>query len=975
MSIQHSKFTTIRSEHIPERNATATLLEHNKTGAKVLKIDNEDNNKVFSVTLRTPVDNDYGIPHILEHSVLAGSKNFKLKEPFADLIKSSLATFINAFTYPDKTVYPVASTNQQDLLNLSRVYLDAVFNPNLTESTLMREGWHYEVDPETDKLIYKGVVYNEMWGSYANPYGEIFDESMSAVFPDTTYNNRSGGNPQVIPELTYDEIRDFHAKYYHPSNSMAILYGNDTSNDLLDLLDEYYSEYDKQEVDSTIHPQPMKDTPQHVTRGIMNYSDEKKGTTLLSHVFSHSSDQDDIFKRHLEAYYLLGTSGSPLYKALMESELGEEVFIGSPDLGNGEFDPLVQNWTLFGLKNVDVDKFDDVHTIIQDVLKETIANVDADNLRSSLNTLEFNLKEDDTGRTPQGLSLIGRILGTWLYDGDPFEALKYSDQINEIKSYLENVDEFKQNIQKYWLDYPHQVRVDLTPDPSMKEEWKTKPVKQLEAKQNSLSPEELDAIKSTQDALIKEQEAPDTEENLATLPVLKISDISNENEVIPKEITSIENSTVLYHNQPTQDLIYLDLFCDMNHIPNRLIPYLPMFTEMLFETGTTQKTHSELQFALGMYTGGVSISPSSHFTLSGQLVIGMNIQIRSLPEYADEAVKLCLEIMYDANISDTKKLKQLLIESKSNYQNALNSNGMGFVIGDLSAELGGDGNVSEQLGGISQYKHILKMIDDVETDPELVVSAFKELQQIAFGGEVTSSITTTQSSRTKGEESLATILKGIQPVDVSQFPVDDRGARNAGDAKAYSTVTQVNFTGMGFKLSPYGYIPHGSMNVINSYLRMGYLWEKVRLIGGAYGNRNMYDNLSDEYYLCSYRDPNIVSTLDTYKAIGQHLQNMDLSQAELDKLKIGTIGSYDSHLLPHQKGGVSLSRHLLGVTDQYRQIKRKEILSTTLLHFKETGTYFEAAAKDPIVRIVGNADQIKEAGQSIEGLNVEELLK
>ena len=976
IAVEHHGFDLKHTEFIEEYQTHACLYEHVKTGAKVLTLDNDDNNKVFTISFRTPVENSYGIPHILEHSVLAGSKNYPLKEPFADLIKSSLATFINAYTFPDKTIYPVATANTQDLYNLATVYLDAVFNPLLTDSILLREGWHHEIDPETGKLIYKGVVYNEMWGSYSNPYGEIFDEAASSVFPDTTYQHRSGGNPQVIPDLTPDMIREFHQKYYHPSNSFSFFYGNDHSSKRFELLDKYFSKYERAEIDSTIHTQPLDKIPYEATRKIMNYDDVNKGTTLRAFVFGDSKDTSDVFKRHIEAYYLFGTAGSPVYKALTDAKLGDEFYVGSPNMSSPDFDPLAQKWAVFGLKNVPLDQFTPVQNLIESSIREAAENINIQNLQASLSTTEFNLREFDTGSYPQGLSLIEQILGTWLYDGNPFEALRYENKLNEIKEYLNNPNEFKENLFKYWVDYKHQTRIYLVPDEEMKKNWSEAPKAKLAKVQESLSEEEVNEIKKVQAELQAEQEAPEKPENKNLLPTLQLSDIPTNNQLIGREIFMISDCLALFHEQNTQNIVYLIIKNEIDHINPDFIPYIPLFINTLFESDSKSRSMQDIQFDLGTYTGGFSITTEPGTTLSGERKFFLNINLRCLPEHSVQAANVVNEIIFDTKLNDKKVLSKILTESVSSYKDAIATNGMSFGSMIAKSHLSPVSYLANMLEGVPQYEFLKDLAENLDSKFDEIINVFEELRTTLFVRNNTAvNITTTISSRPEAESAAHLILKKLpKKVTNSSSIFESIKPKAQKSIQGFTSPSEVNFVTVCHRLRRFGYKHTEAMRVINNYLRMDVHWEAIRLVGGAYGTSNRYSFLEDIMTFSSYRDPNISKTIQTYLNTGEKLIKADLSKDDLNKMIIGAVSSFDNHLLPYQKGVASFNWHVYGISDEYRQKKREEILSTTIEDFHKLGKAMIQGAEHSTITVFGSKTNLEEAAKEIENLKINTLL-
>ena len=961
MSYKDYNFKKIRNEIIAERNIDATLYEHVPTGARLMTLDNDDDNKVFALSFRTPVFNNYGLPHILEHSVFQGSEKYPLNDPFGHIIKSSLYTYLNASTYPDKTLYPVASTNTKDFFNLAGIYCDAALCPLLRDEDLDREGWHYEIDPDTNKLIYKGVVYNEMWGAMANVYREIFDKASAAIFPDTTYFYNSGGNPHEIPSITHDIIRQFHKDYYHPTNCYAFFYGNDRSDERFRLLDEYFNKFDKKTIDSRIRTQSLESLPDKVSLPLINYSDETKGVTLSSYVFGDTGNMEDLYDRYIEAYYLLGTTGSPLYKALQDSELGDEVFIASPQMGYPGFDEIAQKWALFGLKNVSINDMDAVHDLIRNTILQTIGTFDPRNLESSLSTIEFNLKEYDTGSTPPGLSMIDEIMTYWLYDGDPFEALRYEQRLASIKRYMDDSELFLKNLKTYWLDYHHQTRIDFVPDNQAKENWKQKPLDTLKQIQDSLSNDQIDAIKNKQIELQQQQEKAEDPDIVDLLPSLAISDLEKENEYIPREIITKKGTEIVYHDQQTNGIIYCSVYISIDHLDDKELAHLPLLCQMLFESGTSKRSLSELQFDIGTYTGGLSVNPTTTTTLDGKVLSNLKISLRCLPQYATICVELIEDILFHANLNNRAVLKQLISQNKSSYYDSITGNSFGYALSSIEKSLTPEGALSDIISGLDQFEFISSLKESDNEVLDGLSNRLISLRNIAFTQtQIKINVTTDKDSKGVAMNLVDGVVASIPQPVTNPHPIV-RTHTLSYDNIAMTIPGKVNFAGVGFLMDKGAYTHTGSMAAVTKYLMRDFLWQKIRLIGGAYHTHNSYDNATGLFALCSYRDPNISKTLSTYLTIGEHLKNMNISKDQVDRLIIGSIKGFNTgHLLPHQKGGVSFGRYLNGVSDEYLQTRRSELLATNSKDFKRIGESISTSILQNSQRIIGNKDQINE---------------
>lgn len=959
MNYSAYNFRLKKTEFIEEIDSTVHSLVHS-TGAQLLLIENEDKENVFSIAFRTPIQNSYGIPHILEHSALQGSKKYPLKDAFGELIKSSPATFINAFTFPDKTMFPIATTNTQDLYNCMELYLDMVFFPLLTENTLKREGWHYEFDEETKKIIYKGVVYNEMWGAYANANSEIIDKTFMSLFCDTIYKYDSGGNPLEIPHLKYDEILKFHKKYYHPSNSFSCLYGSDRSEKRLHILDTYFSQFEATKIESQIKIQPLETIPKNITKPLVNYTDIDRGTTLRSFVFSPTATLDDTFDRYLEGYYLFGTSGSPLYLALMESGLGDEVFSTGLDAGSPQFDHFAQKWVAIGLKNTSINSFDTVQNLITKTIMDACQNINTDNLLSSLNSIEFSLREGENDGSPKGLNLFVSIMRSWLYEADEFDSIRWKSRLASIQKYKENPETFAHNIKTYWLEYPYQTRIDLVPNEEAKTSWHQKPIDELASYQSSLNHDQIEQIKAEQKELTDEQLSIESEEIKSLIPIITLDQIDKYNEIIPQEITTDTAHTQLYHPQNTNEIIYTTITLDCNHLGEEYLEYYTLFCEMLTESGTHTKSKSEIQFLIGTYTGGVSFSPMVRYTLSKQLTLCFEISVKVLPQYCKQASELIIDLLHNSRLSDKDTIKYLINQARSRYETSLPSLGRGYMSGIINSSLNIAGHLSSKISGITHYQRIIDL--EKQDTLDTIATKLEKIRSIILTQKnCTSNITTNKHTHQHGKELITTIINSLSK-DILNLKDTNWFFEQSLTNKAYTVPTKVNSLIMGFHLeqntSTY---PSASIHVINNYLTMVPLWEKIRLVGGAYGTRSGYTFGNDIQYIYSYRDPNIDATIDIFNSLGKHLESVEISPKEVIRNCIGTIGNFTPHLLPNEKGDIAYSRYLTGITNEYLQHQRDQILSTTISDFHTLGQQITTASQSSIIGVLGNADLISQS--------------
>ncbi len=579
-------FNLVKEQHIPELNATAQLYTHKRTGARLLSIINDDENKVFGINFRTTPKDSTGVAHILEHSVLGGSEKYPVKEPFAELLKGSLATFVNAFTAPDKTIYPVASQNMQDFYNLIDVYIDAVLHPSISEQTFMQEGWHYEINDPSEPLTYKGVVFNEMKGAYSSPEGVLETRIFNSLFPKHTYGIDSGGDPGNIPDLTYENFKTFWETYYHPSNSFIFFYGNDDPGKRLKLIEGYLKPYKKRKVKSMVPiARPFK-KPKKVQYSYDAGEDAEiaqKNYLVVNWKLPDTSDAVLNYSFHVLGDILIGTPASPLRKALLDSGLGEDL------AGVGMETSLRQMVFSTGLKGTRARHAKKIEKLIFDTLESLVQNgIDPDTVTAAINTLEFRLRENNTGSFPRGIGLMLRALSTWLYDEDPFKMLAFEDSLNEIKARLSaDPRYFEKLIQTHLLDNVHRTTLRLKPDPELGHRLDEEEKARLEKIRASLSNEQVAELVENTKKLKQMQETPNSPEALATLPILKLEDLEKKSITVPIEVMELGDTRTLYHDLFTNGIVYLDIGFDLHALPKELVSLTEIFGRALFEIGTS----------------------------------------------------------------------------------------------------------------------------------------------------------------------------------------------------------------------------------------------------------------------------------------------------------------------------------------------------------------------------------------------------
>ncbi len=951
-------FELVSEQYIAELNTQARLFRHQQTGAELLSLQNDDENKVFGVTFRTPPPDSTGIPHIMEHSVLCGSRKYPVKEPFVELMKGSLNTFLNAMTYPDKTCYPVASQNVQDFENLIDVYLDSVFFPRLNPYTLMQEGWHYELEAPDQPLSYKGVVFNEMKGAYSQPENVLDEQIQSSLFPDTIYRHDSGGNPSAIPDLTFEQFRHFHETYYHPSNSRIFFYGDFDVERQLMLTNEYLHLFDPIPVESTIDLQPPFYEPrrQVAPYEVSDDQQDAKAFVTVNWLLPEAGDAELTLRLALLEQVLIGTPAAQLRKALIDSGLGEDL------VGRGLETGSRQMFFSAGLKGVEPEKVDQVEKLILDTLASlAVDGVDPDNVAAAMNTLEFRLRENNTGSFPRGLAIMLRSLDSWLYDRDPFDPLAFEAPLSSIKTRIEAGEKlFEQLIERFLVNNPHRTTVILNPDPKLSEKRAEAERERLDRARAEMSEQDVKQVIETARVLKERQETPDSPEMLMTIPLLDREDLDREIRRIPIERLKVGASTVLFHDLFTNGILYLDLGFNLHVLPQDWIPYLPLFGRALTETGTQTESFVQLLQRIGRATGGIR-----HTTLtsarrqSGDSIAWFFLRGKAMVPQTGDLLGILSDVLSGARLEDQDRFRQMALEEKARLESRLVQAGHAVINSRLRARFNEADWASEQMGGVSYLFFLRQLVQQIENDWPGVLNILQSIRSTLLNGPNTlANITVDTASWQAIQPHIENFLSNLpdRAVEMRTWRVEDLPR-----AEGLTIPSQVNYVGKGANLFDLGYQLNGSAFVINNHLNGTFIWEKIRVQGGAYGGFAVFDYQSGVYTFLSYRDPNLVDSLANYDATGQYLRNLTLDESELTKAIIGTIGDMDAYQLPDAKGFTSLRFHLLGITDEERQRLRDEVLATTQEDFHRFAGMLDQVKNHGQVVVLGSDEAIKNA--------------
>ncbi len=954
-------FELLREDHIEELNTRARLYRHMKTGAQLMSMSNADENKVFGIAFPTPPADSTGIAHILEHSVLCGSAKYPCKEPFIELAKGSLNTFLNAMTYPDKTVYPVASQNTQDLYNLADVYMDAVFHPNITEWTLRQEGWHYELDSADAEMIYKGVVFNEMKGAYSSPERLLYKHTAAALFPDTPYGVDSGGDPAVIPDLTYKSFKKFHETYYHPSNALIWWYGDDEEDERLRRLDLVLSGFKKKKVAFAMPMQPRFPAPIHVNA--VYDSDDIDGAAKhfasVDWVMTDVLDPERNMALEALGSILMNTPASPLRKALIDSGLGEDTI--------GGFDDSLRQTTFgAGLKGVATENIEAVEKLVLSTLESLATNgIESAMIEAAVNTMEFRMRELNTGGTPRGLVLMLGALQSWLHGGDPLKPLRFEQPLQALKTRLAAGEKvFESLIREHLLSNTHRVTMTLSPDKNLRERKEAIERERLDAARAAMSAAAIKKIIAQTHTLKQMQEAHDSPEALATIPTLRLSDIERKNKTVPLEVTKLGSATCLYHDLHTNGIAYVDLGFDMRPVAAADVPLLGLFGQMFLSMGTASEDFAKLSQRIGRKTGGLRATSLNGVTrVSKDAASWFFLRGKATMAQTDDLLAIMRDVLLGAKLDNKERFKQIVLEEKAGLESGFVSSGHSVARTRMVARFSPSGWFAEQTGGLSYLSYIRTLAGRIDSDwPGVLAQLERVRAALVNRNSMLINVTLDGENWAALRPQLEALTQALPAFNAvrSSWPTAEFPSH-----EGLAIPSQVNYVVKGANLYDHGYKLHGSAMVISNYLGTTWLWDRVRVQGGAYGGFSTFDQRSGAFAFMSYRDPNLVGTLATYDNTATFLRGAALSESEVHKCIIGVIGDMDGHELPDAKGYSSMTRHVLEMSDDMRQQLREEVLATTAAHIQDFATVLDKVNAHGNVVVVGPASAIETANKEL----------
>ena len=957
-------YELVNGEWVEEVNSFILTLRHKLSHARVLIFSNDDENKVFNIGFRTPPKDATGVPHIIEHTVLCGSKNFPAKDPFVELVKGSLNTYLNATTYPDKTMYPVASCNDKDFENLMHVYMDAVFYPNIYkyQEIFKQEGWHYELDSKDGEITYNGVVYNEMKGAYSSEESVLERYVMNSLFPDNTYGQESGGDPKCIPDLTYEDYLDFHRRYYHPVNSYICLYGNMDIEERLTFMDKnYLSAFPAIELDSVIPLQKPFDQMKDLKK---TYAVAKDADCTEKTYYAYAAamdvtlDQEVCRAFELLSYVLVEMPGAPLKQALLDAGIGSDIDVDFCDI-------LRQSYFAITTKNAKPGQKEKFYQIIRETFKKLVAEgIDRKALEAAINGTEFREREADFGSFPKGLLYSIRTFKTWLYDDEqPYASLCYDKYYTFLREQLKT-DYYEKLIQKYLLDNPHAVLIEMAPEPGLAAKSEEETAQKLKAYKDSLSEEAVEQLIADTKALKKYQETPTPKEILEKIPMLKREDIGKKVQPFYNDEREIAGVKTIHHNIETNDIVYLRLFFDMQEL-EKYVPQASFLSTLLGYMNTKKHTYTEFDTETNFYTGGIASDVDIYCQNQESDVYQLKFEVKTkvLRSQLKAALDLMAEMMFETLFDDEKHLREVVAEGRSRLKVRLLSSGHQAAAGRATACFSKSAWLNDRSVGIGYYAYLAQLDEHFDEEKQKLVDGCKVLLANIFQKSgMMISITGNEKDYAALEKELPVFLEKLAAFEAEvQTDTGCKGLQEfvpepVSVQEAFTTPAEIQYVAVGGSFADIPYNA-GAIRVARHLLNYDYLWNEVRVKGGAYGVACQF-NREKEGFFTSYRDPNLSATLDVYKGAADYLAFYDAEEREITKTIIGTISGMDTPLTPNMKGRRSMTAYFTGLKLEELQKERDQVLQCSLEDIRSLAPIMRAVAESNNICVIGNEQKI-----------------
>ena len=954
-------YELIEKQELKDLNSTGYLLRHKKTKARIALIENDDENKVFTIGFRTPPKDSTGVAHIVEHTVLCGSKDFPVKDPFIELAKGSLNTFLNAMTYPDKTVYPVASCNAKDFQNLMHVYMDAVFYPNIykEEKIFRQEGWHYELDSVDEPLRYNGVVFNEMKGVFSSPDQLLARNIQQSLFPDTAYGVESGGDPVDIPNLTYEDYLDFHRTYYHPSNSYIYLYGDMDMEEKLNWIDEnYLSDFDYLEVDSELATQEAF-KEMDVKYGFYSAAEDEdtEGKAYFSYnvVLEDSLDPKLYRSFRILDHVLIDTIGAPLKQALMDAGIGSEI--------DSMYESSIkQPFFSIMAKNVRMEQKDEFLAIIRETLEKIVKEgLNKKSVLAAINSMEFQTREADYGSYPKGLMYGLQMFDSWLYDDTkPFVHICPNATFSWLREQI-GTGYFESLIQKYFLDNTHASFVSVEPKVGLTGLMEKEESERLASYKSSLNREEQENLVKATRELKEYQEEPDAPEALTCIPLLERDDIEKKAKPFCNEETEVDGCKVLRHNVFTNGISYIKLVFEVGDL-KEYASYISLLSELIGGMDTDEHDKLELSNEILLHSGGFSMSTDAYRNRqTGREGITIEMNTKVMVGETGYLLNLIREIMLSTRLEDEKRLREVIGEERSARQTGMLASGHNTAVWRGLSYLNEQYYEIEQLRGISYYHFLSDLEEHFDERKEELIAILKGLAETIFTAERMSvSVTSEDEGYEVLKKELTVLLKQMPESLEMKLPTPVWKPEKLQVNEGFKTASKVQYVARVGNFGKKNVEYSGTFKVVKTILGYDYLWNNVRVKGGAYGVMCSFFDTGYGYFV-SYRDPNLASTNEVYKGVPEYLKNFSADERDMMKYIIGTISDMDIPLTPRAVGERSYSAYLRGVTFEEKQRERDEVLAADEKKVREAAEMAEALLAEERICVLGGEEKVKEA--------------
>ena len=924
-------------------------------------IANDDDNKVFYVGFRTPPEDSTGVPHIIEHTVLCGSDKYPVKDPFVELVKGSLNTFLNAMTYPEKTIYPVASCNDKDFQNLMSVYMDAVFHPNIYkyQEIFKQEGWHYELEDEDSPITINGVVYNEMKGAFSSADDVLQRQILNSLFPDTSYRNESGGDPDFIPDLTYEAYLDFHRRYYHPCNSYIYLYGDmDVAEKLRWLDEEYLSHYKKITIDSAIREQkPFAKPVELVKKYPISSTETEEDNTYLSYnlVVGTVLDKKLYLAFDILDYALVSAPGAPVKKALLDAGIGKDITGG---YDSGTMQPIFS----FIAKNANGSQKEEFLSVIRETLKQQVKDgIDKKALLAGINGSEFRYREADFGQFPKGLLYGIQCLDSWLYDDmQPFMHLEASETYRFLKEQVKT-DYFEQLIQTYLLDNPHASVVVIEPEKGLNAKKEEQLAKKLAAYKESLSKEEIQQLIADTKHLKQYQEEPSPREDLEKIPILCREDMKREAAPLINQEREVDGVTVIHHSMFSNGIAYLRFLFDIRDFAVEDIPYVGLLKYVLGYVDTEHYGYAELSNEINIHTGGIGCSFGVYPHMSGeeQMKVMFEVKTKVLMEELPEAGKLITEMIKTSVLSDEKRLLEILGQLKSRLQASLSSVAHSVASMRAMSYFSRAAYYQDAVGGILFEQKVADLAEHFEEKKADLIAKLEELTRKIFTPERMSVSVVCE------EKDFVAVGREIGQLKQALYPSEGSTVRNLPPLvleqknEGFTDASKVQYVARTGNFKRHGFEYNGALRILKVIMGYDYLWINIRVKGGAYGCMNSYMRNGDTYFV-SYRDPNLEKTNEIYDGIPEYLENFTADERDMTKYIIGTVSDLDTPLNPNAKGARSMTALLQGITQEDLQRERDEVIGATEKDIRALKDMIASVLEEHNLCVIGNEEKLNE---------------